>query len=131
MSGHPAVQQALRTITSSLSASLDSLSLPKLNPIEPPWYGPVCPVVWEGGAVRRPPIPINPQYARRTKNCQSSASYPSSGPHDFRRTSQIRRNNNLLKSGASFWSGHLRFPKPCIWSASKIGSERIGVISID
>jgi hypothetical protein len=22
--------------------------LPKLNPIEPPWYGPVCPVVWEG-----------------------------------------------------------------------------------
>ena len=20
----------------------------KLNPIEPPWYGPVCPVVWEG-----------------------------------------------------------------------------------
>jgi hypothetical protein len=25
-----------------------SISLPKLNPIEPPWYGPVCPVVWEG-----------------------------------------------------------------------------------
>jgi len=23
------------------------MSLPKLNPIEPPWYGPVCPVVWE------------------------------------------------------------------------------------
>jgi hypothetical protein len=22
--------------------------LPKLNPVEPPWYGPVCPVVWEG-----------------------------------------------------------------------------------
>ena len=21
---------------------------PRLNPIEPPWYGPVCPVVWEG-----------------------------------------------------------------------------------
>jgi hypothetical protein len=20
----------------------------ELNPIEPPWYGPVCPVVWEG-----------------------------------------------------------------------------------
>jgi hypothetical protein len=20
----------------------------KLNPVEPPWYGPVCPVVWEG-----------------------------------------------------------------------------------
>jgi hypothetical protein len=26
----------------------DSMSLPKLNAIEPPWYGPVCPVVWEG-----------------------------------------------------------------------------------
>jgi hypothetical protein len=24
------------------------MSLLKLNPIEPPWYGPVCPVVWEG-----------------------------------------------------------------------------------
>ena len=22
--------------------------LPKLNPIEPPWYAPVFPVVWEG-----------------------------------------------------------------------------------
>jgi hypothetical protein len=22
--------------------------LPTLNPIEPPWCGPVCPVVWEG-----------------------------------------------------------------------------------
>jgi hypothetical protein len=21
--------------------------LPKLNPVEPPWYGPVCPVVGE------------------------------------------------------------------------------------
>jgi hypothetical protein len=21
---------------------------PTLNLIEPPWYGPVCPVVWEG-----------------------------------------------------------------------------------
>src|ERR1700730_8165002 len=26
----------------------DSMSLPKLNPVEPPWYGPVCPVVGEG-----------------------------------------------------------------------------------
>ena len=29
-----------------------------LNSSEPPWYGPVCPVVWEGGAARPPPIPI-------------------------------------------------------------------------
>src|SRR6266536_6185356 len=25
---------------------------------EPPWYGPVCRVVWEGGAARLLPIPI-------------------------------------------------------------------------
>jgi hypothetical protein len=24
------------------------MCLPQLNLIEPPWYGPVCPVVWEG-----------------------------------------------------------------------------------
>jgi hypothetical protein len=24
------------------------MSPPKFNPVEPPWYGPVCPVVWEG-----------------------------------------------------------------------------------
>ena len=24
------------------------MSLPQLNPVEPPWYGPVCPVVGEG-----------------------------------------------------------------------------------
>src|SRR5947209_8675314 len=30
------------------SVSPDSMSLPKLNPVEPPWYGPVCPVVGEG-----------------------------------------------------------------------------------
>src|SRR5438132_11394098 len=30
------------------SRRVSSMSLAKLNPIEPPWYGPVCPVVWEG-----------------------------------------------------------------------------------
>src|SRR6266516_1122623 len=28
--------------------------------LEPPWYGPVCPVVWEGRRREVPPIPINP-----------------------------------------------------------------------
>jgi hypothetical protein len=31
-----------------ISTAADSMSLPKLNPVEPPWYGPVCPVVGEG-----------------------------------------------------------------------------------
>ena len=57
MSGHPAVQQALR------NPYFDSLglprlhALPKLNPIEPPWYGPVCPVVWEGRRREASPYP--------------------------------------------------------------------------
>ena len=29
----------------------------KLNPIEPPWYGPVCPVVWEGRRREVSPYP--------------------------------------------------------------------------
>jgi hypothetical protein len=33
------------------------MSLPRLNPIEPPWYGPVCPVVWEGWHCEVSPYP--------------------------------------------------------------------------
>ena len=33
------------------------MSLPKLNPVEPPWYGPVCPVVGEGWHREVPPYP--------------------------------------------------------------------------
>ena len=33
---------ATPTVTAAVSF------LPTLNLIEPPWYGPVCPVVWEG-----------------------------------------------------------------------------------
>src|SRR6266481_632529 len=36
------------TTISTHSVSPDSMSLPKPNPVEPPWYGPVCPVVEEG-----------------------------------------------------------------------------------
>jgi hypothetical protein len=38
-----------------------------LNSIEPPWYGPVCPVVWEGRSREAPPIPINEDAVRREK----------------------------------------------------------------
>src|SRR3954462_8301147 len=33
------------------------------NPIEPPWYGPVCPVVWEGRSREAPPYPDEPRAA--------------------------------------------------------------------
>ena len=45
------------TTISTPSVSPDSMSLPKLNPIEPPWYGPVCPVVWEGRRREASPYP--------------------------------------------------------------------------
>jgi cation diffusion facilitator CzcD-associated flavoprotein CzcO len=34
-----------------------SMPLHKLNLVEPPWYGPVCPVVWEGRHREVPPYP--------------------------------------------------------------------------
>ena len=30
---------------------------PKPNSVEPPWYGPVCPVVWEGWRREASPYP--------------------------------------------------------------------------
>ena len=34
-----------------------SVRPPKLNSVEPPWYGPVCPVVWEGWRCEASPYP--------------------------------------------------------------------------
>src|SRR5712691_3924483 len=42
---------------STPSVSPDSMLLPQLNSIEPPWYGPVCPVVWEGWRREVSPYP--------------------------------------------------------------------------
>jgi hypothetical protein len=65
MSGHPAVQQALRNqYFESLGLSLVSMSLPKRNLIEPLWYGPVCPVVWEGRRREASPYPDQSQRVR-------------------------------------------------------------------
>src|SRR5262245_13705189 len=45
------------TRTSTRSAFLAWLLRQTPNPIEPPWYGPVCPVVWEGWSRKAPPYP--------------------------------------------------------------------------
>src|SRR5512144_283173 len=42
---------------SMLSVSPESWSPCQRNPVEPPWYGPVCPVVWEGRCREMPPYP--------------------------------------------------------------------------
>src|SRR3984893_13680464 len=45
------------TTISTHSVFPDFMSLPRLNPVEPPWYGPVCPVVGEGWHREVPPYP--------------------------------------------------------------------------
>src|SRR5208337_3254187 len=45
------------TSISSRSVFPESMRLPKPNSIEPPRYGPVCPVVWEGRRREAPPYP--------------------------------------------------------------------------
>jgi len=42
---------------STLLVSPESSCLCRLNSIEPPWYGPVCPVVWEGWRRETSPYP--------------------------------------------------------------------------
>ena len=45
------------TRTSTRSAFLAWLLPRRHNPIEPPWYGPVCPVVWERRSRKAPSYP--------------------------------------------------------------------------
>ena len=52
------------TTISTRSASPDSTPLLRLNPDEPPWYGPVCPVVWEGWHREVPPYPDQPRLCK-------------------------------------------------------------------
>ena len=51
------------------------MSLPRLNPVEPPWYGPVCPVVGEGWHREVPPYPdLRPRMdVQPTTTCLQSA----------------------------------------------------------
>src|SRR5258705_6322233 len=51
---HPAVQQALRNHYFDSFGVPDSMSLPKPNPVELPWYEAVCQVVWRSGVAKHP-----------------------------------------------------------------------------
>src|SRR6478672_12395279 len=53
--------------------SNDSMSLPQRNPVEPPWYGPVCPVVGEGWHREVSPYPDR---KLRTNRAASQAQSP-------------------------------------------------------
>src|SRR4051794_31415028 len=50
-------QAFARGRSSTRSAFLGWRHRQPLNRIEPPWYGPVCPVVWEGRSREAPPYP--------------------------------------------------------------------------
>jgi hypothetical protein len=61
---------ATRISTASVFGA--SMFLLKLNPIEPPWYGPVCPVVWEGR--RREASPYPDHLPLRSRSLRATAS---------------------------------------------------------
>src|SRR6266851_348233 len=54
------IRRSSRLCATRISTALvfpAAMFLLKLNPIEPPWYGPVCPVVWEGWRREASPYP--------------------------------------------------------------------------
>ena len=55
---HPLAKKR-RVCTTENSQPVRVVLIPPCNLTEPPWDGPVCLVVWEGGAVRLLPIPID------------------------------------------------------------------------
>ena len=63
-----------RPVATTISTHLlpDFMSLPKLNPVEPPWYGPVCPVVGEGWHREVSPYPDQPHVRYSTEFARSN-----------------------------------------------------------
>ena len=55
--GSQGVEPSMAKSTLESPAPTDRMSPSTLNPVEPPWYGPVCPVVWEGRHREVPPYP--------------------------------------------------------------------------
>ena len=51
----------------------------KLNPIEPPWYGPVCPVVWEGRRREVSPYSDQRRFSATQPSRREWLSLPQSG----------------------------------------------------
>ena len=56
----PVIRRSSKPYATPISSSLglpESMRPPKPNSVEPPWYGPVCPVVWEGWRREASPCP--------------------------------------------------------------------------
>ena len=99
MSGHPAVQQALRNNYFKSLGLPRSLRPPKPNSVEPPWYGPVCPVVWGGVASRG--VPLSRSYVNSSRaECANTGHSPTA-----RRTGQSTLGG---PTGLAQWTGRRR-----------------------
>ena len=57
LGGHQGTEPPVAKPDPESPALAESTPLLRLNPDEPPWYGPVCPVVWEGRHREVPPYP--------------------------------------------------------------------------
>ena len=67
------------TRISPVSVFPASTFLPTLNLIEPPWYGPVCPVVWEGWRREVSPYPDQCPTRDISGRAKESSGRPGSG----------------------------------------------------
>jgi hypothetical protein len=78
----------------------DSTSPPKLNPVEPPWYGPVCPVVGEGWHREVSPYPnLRPKaVVRPNLVCCQNRSLPPA--HSITSSARARSNCGTVRSSA-------------------------------
>ncbi len=68
--GSQGVEPSMAKSTLESPAPTDRMSPSTLNPVEPPWYGPVCPVVWEGRHREVPPYPDPMAEPVRRRRCQ-------------------------------------------------------------
>ena len=91
-----AASRPYATTISTRSASPDSTPLLRLNPDEPPWYGPVCPVVWEGWHRE---VPLYPDQSAYGQSAYGLISRPPRTP-PRPRTPVVRPRISAGRSGA-------------------------------
>ena len=88
--GSQGVEPSMAKSTLESPAPTDRMSPSTLNPVEPPWYGPVCPVVWEGRHREVPPYPDNARF------------WPDAQP--FPLDSRVRAYTGVIEHGSGCYS---------------------------
>jgi hypothetical protein len=82
----------------------------KLNPIEPPWYGPVCPVVWEG---RRREVSPYPDLGARRAIPGAQADWPRRGCQPTPILPERERKKNPWQACQGVAGRHIRESSEC------------------